>query len=157
MRPLIALCVLSLLSALTGCTGYRTPTIHLTDVAPIEVTDVATALRFSLDVTNPNDEPVELREVRYSLAVDRGRVFEGRRAVGTMLHGGATTRVELPAVVPDAVAGFEANARPADVEYRLAGELIYVTPGELAEILLDTGVRRPTARFAESGRLSLSR
>ncbi len=154
---MLALLILALLPVLTGCTAYRAPEIRLTGVFPTEVTDEATALRFMLDVTNPNDEPIELREVRYSLAVNGERVFLGRRAVGTTLHGGATTRIELPAVVPDAVAGFLANARPDEVDYRLAGEMIYVTPGELAEILLDTGVRRPVARFDQSGRLSFTR
>ena len=40
---------------------------------------------------------------------------------------------------------------PESFTYRLGGTLEYVTPGEIAEILLDTGLRRPKVIFAATG------
>lgn len=141
---------------LPGCTSYRPPRIRLVSVELSERTDEATAFRFQLEVTNDNTEPIELREVRYILMVEGEQVYEGRRAAGTVLHGGATATLSLPAVVPHSLIDI-AGETPPSVSYRLSGGLLYVTPGELTEILLDTGVRRPTVQFRQSGRLEFDR
>ena len=55
----------------------------------------------------------------------------------------------MPAVVPFKRAGW--TGPPAQFRYEITGTLLYVTPGEFAEILLDTGLRRPKASFTMSG------
>ena len=138
-----------------GCSGYRPPSIQLVAVRLIEQTEEAAAFHFDLILENPNDEPIELREFRYSLNIDGVNVYIGRRAAGTTLHPETGNHISLPAVVRYDTMGWTNRSLPPAVEYQLSGELLYVTPGELAEILLDTGVRRPKVRFNRAGRLEL--
>jgi hypothetical protein len=42
------------------------------------------------------------------------------------------------------------------VKYRLSGNVQYVTPGAFAEVLFDTGVRRPKTAFVQEGTIDLS-
>lgn len=142
--------------SLGGCTSYRSPSIQLVDVRMVDRSDEAAAFHFDFDLENPNEEPIELREFRYTLSVDGTRVYEGRRAASTTLQPGTTNRVELPAAIRYALVNWQASTLPESVEYRLTGTLVYVTPGELAEVLLDTGVRRPTASFSTAGRLTFA-
>lgn len=138
-----------------GCSGYRPPSIQLVAVRLIEQTEEAAAFHFDLILENPNDEPIELREFRYVLRLDDVTVYVGRRAAGTTLHPETGNHISLPAVVRYDTMGWSNRSLPPAVEYHLSGELLYVTPGELAEILLDTGVRKPRVRFSRAGRLDL--
>ena len=82
-------------------------------------------------------------------------VYVGRRAASTTLHSHALQTIELPAVVRYKQLGWTQRDRPQSLSYELKGTLLYETPGELAEILLDIGVRRPKVTFAKVGRLNL--
>ena len=146
--------VIALLMA-GGCTGYRPPSIQLTGVRLIERSDEAAAFHFDLELQNPNTEPIELREFRYTLSLDGTAVFTGRRAATTTLHSGAGNLASLPAVVRFETMGWSNGLLPDAVEYQLSGTLLYITPGALAEMLLDTGVRKPIVRFNREGRLEL--
>jgi len=143
-------------AAPAGCAGYRPPSIRLADVRLAERTDEAASFRFELIVENPNEDPVELREIRYTLALDGETIYHGRRAALTTLHAGTTSVIVLPAVVRFDRAGWPADALPPRADYELAGGMVYVTPGTLAEMLLDTGVRTPTASFRQVGSLSFA-
>lgn len=138
-----------------GCSRYRPPSIQLVSVRLIEQTEEAAAFHFDMILENPNDEPIELREFRYTLNLDNANVFVGRRAAGTTLHPETGNQISLPVVVRYDTMGWSNRTLPPAVEYQLSGELLYVTPGELAEILLDTGVRKPKVRFSRAGRLDL--
>ena len=137
----------------TGCAGYRPPSIQLVGVRLVEQSDEAATFQFDLELKNPNDEPIELREFRYTLRLNDRDVFVGRRAATTTLQPGTVNQDSLPTVIRYETMGWTSRALPETVEYQLSGTLLYVTPGELAEILLDTGVRKPTVRFSRSGRL----
>ena len=138
-----------------GCSSYRPPSIRLVGVRLVEQTDEAAAFHFDLVLENPNDEPIELHEFQYKLLLDGTQVFQGRRAATTTLQPDTISQIALPAVVRYEVMGWSDRTLPAEVDYQLSGGLLYVTPGELAEILLDTGVRRPTIQFNRAGRLDL--
>lgn len=138
---------------MAGCAGYRPPSIQLADVRLSERSSEAAALEFDLVLENPNAEPIELREFRYSLSLDGRHVYEGRRAAFTTLHPGVESRITLPGVVRFDSMGWADDALPPAADYRLSGNVMYVTPGALAEILLDTGVRRPKTGFTRRGRL----
>ena len=140
---------------LCGCSGYRAPTIQLTSVTMTEESEEATALTFKLELQNPNPEPIELREFHYRLSMNGREVYVGRRAASTTLHSHALQTIELPAVVRYEKLGWTQRDRPQSLSYALKGTLLYETPGELAEILLDIGVRRPKVTFAKVGRLDL--
>jgi len=43
------------------------------------------------------------------------------------------------------------------VRFEIAGHLAYTTPGQIAEILFDAGLRRPSVAFRDAGEIDLSR
>ncbi|MEM9064928.1 MAG: LEA type 2 family protein [Planctomycetota bacterium] len=146
MRP-IAILLFLLSVALAGCSSHTTPTLHVVSAGVTERTPDGLKLEFALDAENPNDVPLTLREARYSLSLDGKTVFTGSRAPTATLARRSTQRLILPAVIPVQ----EAAQLTGDVEYRLRGSLVYITPGELSERLFDARIRRPDADFGERG------
>jgi hypothetical protein len=144
-----------LAAAAAGC-GQRSPRVAVAAVTLGDSSDEAQVLQFQLDLENRGSEPLRLREFRYRLSLDGKLVFDGRRAAEATLGAGATRRVEVPAVVRYDRVGWTARDRPAEVPYTVSGSLMYISPGELAEILFDTGVRKPTVGFGGKGILRLS-
>jgi hypothetical protein len=150
-------CVLMLLSVLplAGCSGFRSPAASVTEVAITEVSDEAMVLTFAVDLKNPNDAPLELHEFRYRLSVDGTQVYAGRRAGGATLGAAQSQRLVLPAVVPYDLAGWSAGDHPPHIDYAFRGRLLYNAPSTIAQLLFDTGVRRPKSSFSKRGQLRL--
>jgi hypothetical protein len=153
-RVSIALLLPLLVAVLGGC-AYKAPTVLVGEAAAGERTDEALRIEIAVNATNPNREPVELREIEYSVSIDGSTVFRGRRAAQTTLGAGRTRQLLVPAVVRfDQVAW--GDAVPSDATWSIRGRMLYLTPSELAEILLDTGIRKPRVRFAGRGRVALA-
>ncbi len=140
----------------TGCSGYRAPTIVVGDALLVERTNEGIRLDIPLDLTNPNDESLELLRFTYEASIDGRDVYDGKRAAEATLASGASKRVILPVVVRFDRAGFSPAEAPRDSAWSIRGNLHYVTPGQIAEILLDTGVRKPQTGFSGDGRVELS-
>lgn len=135
---------------LTGCSSYTAPTLHVADARLTDRTEHGVALAFVMEATNDNPEPLPLRRAAYSLELDGKRVFHGVRSAEATLRQNGTHRIVLPA-------GVAASEAPAGVvRYRLSGDVQYVTPGAFAEVLFDTGVRRPRTAFVQEGTIDLS-
>lgn len=149
--PLTAL----VLVVLSGCSGFRPPTASLREVTIIERGNAGTTLQFTFELENPNAEPMELQDVTYRVSLDGTEVFRGRRATLTTLPAGGMREVAIPAVVLSETLDLSAIAPAQTVPYAFSGALVYIAPGEIAEILLDTGVRKPTTRIRASGQLNL--
>jgi hypothetical protein len=142
---------------LTGCFGYRPPSIAVGEMVFVEETPEALRLDIALDLANPNDEPLELLEFEYALSIDGTRLFRARRSAEATLSASGRKRLMLPAVVRLDRAPWPEGVRPAEAAWSIRGSVLYVTPGALAEALLDTGVRKPRASFGGSGRVRLER
>ena len=134
-----------------GCSRYRDPLFRVSAVTVGEMTDEALQLHFDLRLTNPNNDPLQLVQFDYTVSVEGRRVFQGRRAAEATLNVLVTRTLTIPAVVPYDRMGWVESGPPPTFGYRLSGTLLYLTPGELAETLLDTGLRRPKVRFAHAG------
>lgn len=150
MRPILI--VLALAPAfLAGCSTYAPPTLEFAQPRLVDESPDGFVLAFELDATNANEVELPLRDVRYTVALD-GRTYRGVRSGEASLRRLGTQRLVIPAAFPLS----EGQARPAGpVRYRVEGELRYVTPGEIAQILFDTGVRRPTVTFRHEGTIDL--
>lgn len=132
-----------------GCSSYQAPALEIASVTAAQETEQGVVLSFGLNATNDNEVALPLKTVRYSLELDGETVFSGQRSAEATLRRKGTQRILLPAAFPWEAAGqFRTEGHAS---YRLSGELSYVTPGELAELLFDTGVRRPSVRFSEEG------
>ena len=146
--PIIRTVLACVVLAICGCTSYKAPKLTVVDVRRTEITDDAIVVRFLIDAQNLNDVEIPLRDATYSLSLDGRRVFEGKRSAQTTLHRNGTQRIELPVVIPIPRDG----PAPTGIQkYVLTGRLVYVTPGEIAELLFDSNLRRPTVRFSDRG------
>lgn len=157
--------------ALGGCETLRPPQLTLGEAVVTEKTDEAIAFDVAVDMINPNPQELELQEFRYTVAVDGRQVFQGRRSAEASLPAEGGKRVRIPGVVrydqmnwsapPGAGAedgvssGGSGASLPEQANYRVHGTLTYIVPGALAEILFDTGVRRPRVGFSGEGVVAL--
>lgn len=145
--------------ALVGCSGFAPPAIRVVDARVIEQTEHGIAVDFVMEGVNANSEEIPLQIVRYSLAIDGERVFTGERmAEATLRRFGSQTFVLPVAATWDALPSDrpEGDESPRVRRYRLSGTLQYIAPGALAEVFFDTGVRRPSVRFAAEGDLTVT-
>lgn len=136
---------------LGGCAS-NTPRFELLSAEQAERTTDAVRLNFLLEAVNPGEAEIPLRTARYRLVVGGETVFEGRRAPAVSVRGQGRQPFELPAVVTAEDFDVSVFDQPgAEIPYRLVGTIEYQVPGELAEVLFDTGVRRPRAPLRAEG------
>jgi hypothetical protein len=138
---------------LGGCQSYKAPDLSVASVTPGERTPDGASMVFTLDARNDNDVALPLRTVEYRLSLDGREVFNGTRSAEATLRRLGVQQVRLPVAV--AAAG---GAGPASgpSKYQLTGRMYYVTPGQLAEVLFDAGVRTPNVPFSFEGTVDLS-
>ncbi len=153
--PVRVLLLGAMLLSVTGCSRFSAPTVSVKEVSVIDATEEALALGLVMDLENPNHAAVPLHEFRYTVAINGKEVYAGRRAGGVTLSAVDSREVMLPAVVPYDTMGWGAQSLPASVSYTVKGQLQYIAPKRLAQILFDTGVRRPKVSFASRGELHL--
>ena len=134
------------LPLVTGCT-YKAPRVSVAGAQITATSTEAIVVTFDLLVANPNARTLELDELRYTLTIEGREVYTGRRRAGANLSILGEQRIALPAVVP----ATEASATPLPCTLR--GWLRYRTPGQIAQRLFDTGVRRPKVGFRYDGRI----
>lgn len=134
--------------ALAGCSAYEAPELRVVSVGVSERSAEAVVLRVVIDAENANDVALPLRDVEYEVEVGdggEGRVFRGVRSAEATLRRFGTQQIEVPAVV--AAGSWPGEGTP----YVIRGRLRYTTPGEIAQILFDAGVRRPEVSFEGRG------
>lgn len=153
LRNLVILTLLiTCLPLLGGCLAGARPTFAVADVDVREETNAGLVLAFAINGTNSGDEPLPLRDVRYSLYLDGERVFSGYRSPETTLRRRGTQQLVLPTVI----ALDESMPRPTgQVRFRLDGTVTYLTTSPLVEVLFDAGLVRPSASFSEQGVIDL--
>lgn len=141
---------------MSGCTVYRDPSVSVVGAAVTETADGLLGIELSLLLENPNDQPLALHEFNYTLAVDGAVAYHGRWAASATLPASGTRQLTIPAVVRYDQVGWTASSAGSKLRYDLTGHLLYIVPGEIAEILFDTGVRKPEASFTAQGVLDLT-
>lgn len=138
-------------AGLTGCSGTAKPTALVGDAAIRDRTPEAAVVEFVVETANPNDIELPMRGVVYSLSVDGRRVFSGRRdAQATMPRGGSQT-ITIPAVIPMG----EGGVTPGVHRYSLRGRVFYSLPSQLADVLFDTKLSRPSVGISDDGEIDL--
>lgn len=127
-----------------GCTSG--PDVIVVDERLAEGSDEAQRVDFVLEMTNPGDEAIELREMRYDVQLGGRHVFSGRRAAQATLQPGERFEVIMPAVISlSELPGSEASP------YHISGSITYITPGVVARMLRDLGLPRPSVGFTHQG------
>jgi hypothetical protein len=149
---LLPLALLVLISVCSGCGTYAPPSLTVADATLAAESPEGYVLDFAIDAQNVNSVELPLKEVRYTVLLDGHPVFSGLRSPEASLRRLGTQRFHVPAAVPiDAE-----HPRPHGVQrYTLEGRLLYITPGQLAEVLFDIKIRRPTVTFRGEGTVDL--
>ena len=141
-----------LLALLTGC-SVTPPAVRVSEATLIETTDEALQVDLRIDLVNANPDPLKLELLTYTFAIGGQTVFTGWRSAEATISAYGRRTPWIPAIVRyEQVDWVEV---PPSAEWSVQGTLIYVTPGQLAEILLDTGVRRPRVQFSGAGEVPL--
>lgn len=136
-RPLPPL-ALVLLAPIAGCVATAPPRLSIADVQVTGVTDQGSTMVVVVRAENPNDQPLPLRNINYTVSLAGQQVFAATRAAEGVLPRFGTLDLALPVAVP-------ARDRPSgDTDLRLSLVLGYLAPGKIAETLYDAGISRPT-------------
>jgi hypothetical protein len=138
-----------LLLALTGCSGVSAPEVDIAGASLGEVTGEGFVIDFAMNLANPNNQPLQLSEMRYSVSAEGATVYEGRRSAEATLSAAGQKTILVPAVVLFERIG--SQDVPAAMSYIIRGELWYLAPGALAETLFDAGVQQPSVTFGGEG------
>jgi len=138
---------------LIGCSAYQAPAIRVGSTAITQRTDEAVRLEVPIVLENPNSESLELLSYTYTVTVNGIRVYTGKRSAGAALGPWGTSHAVLPAVVRYDQVNWPEGRVPPGSQWSIQGRLLYVTPSELAEILMDLGLRRLTVPFSGQGEL----
>ncbi len=148
------LVTLILAAPLVGCSSHRAPTLIVSDVKVVDRTSDGVVLRVSINAENRNEIELPLREMRYTLKLSDGSQFSGVRSAEASLRRLGTQTITVPASFPIAQG---AAAWDGAAKYEFSGDLSYITPGEFAQVLFDTGVRRPSVSFRSEGTVEMDK
>lgn len=143
---LIAL--LSVLACLGGCSRYASPKLSVADATVTDRTADGVTIEFIVDAVNTNEVGLPLKTIEYALSLDGKQVFTGERAPEATLRRFGSQQIRLPVAIPtpEDPAAFE-----GEKPYKLRGRLVYLTPGELADVLFDARLYRPSTSFTDGG------
>ncbi len=139
-----------------ACSGVRDPSMIVNNASIIERTDEALSVQFTMNLNNPNDQPLELLTFDYDLEIDGEHVYSGLRAAQATLAARGSREIHIPAVISYEAAEWRSDQLPQQTRYEISGTLRYMTPGEIARILYETGVRKPCAGFESEGEILLN-
>ena len=142
-RSILLFLAIPCVVALAACSDTA-PRLSVVGVREIEHTEQGTVLAIDIDAENANDAAMPLREIGYSISINGRPVFTGTRSPEATIRRFGIQRLTVPAVVSSGI-GTTSGL------YEVRGELEYIAPGRLAEILFDTGVRTPSASFVGRG------
>lgn len=142
--------------ALGACNSQPAPRFEVTDVAITEQTPTGLVVTFRVRAENRGDDPLPLRDVHYSLSIDQRAAFSGLRHAEATVRRQGSQEFTLPVALTLGENGDLPAAPSGKVPYRLSGTVEYELPGSIAEVLFDSGLRRPSASFGESGQLDFS-
>ncbi len=136
-----------------GCSSTIAPKLRVTGAQVTERSDEAVVVSFTMELTNPNTQPLPLRDFNYSLSVDGKSVFHAIRSAELTLPQGTRSTLILPAVV--SLAQWNGGSGALHT-LRVSGQLSYSAPGALAEVLLDMHFPPPSTSFSGSAEVDLT-
>ncbi|MFK7961782.1 MAG: hypothetical protein AB8G96_14805 [Phycisphaerales bacterium] len=139
-----------------GCSALTSPTVSL---GAAEVTDASVdAIRFDVTARLENadrEAAYELRTLQYTVSVG-DRSWRGQRAAEATLAPGGDAMVRIPVILRREIwASVTGAGGDTEVPWRIDGQLLYVSPGPLPEMLLDAGIVQPKVGVRGRGTVML--
>lgn len=133
-----------------GCSKALPPTFRAVGVREVGQENERSVIEFLVEATNPNKEPIPMRQITYRVELDGVEVFSGVRSPETTLHTFSSHVFVLPAVLP-----LGAMSGSTEVNYAILGSALYIPPGRLSEVLFDAEIKVPEAMIDLSGTITL--
>ncbi|MEZ6235319.1 MAG: LEA type 2 family protein [Phycisphaerales bacterium] len=138
------------LALLSACSSVAPPRLSIADVQVREVTPEGSSMVVFVRAENPNDKPIPLRSLDYSVSMGGQHVFAATREAEATLPRFGTLDLPLPVSVP-------ATDRPiGPSDFDLSLTLRYRAPGKLNETLFDAGLLRPSVSAGGEGSADLT-
>ncbi len=151
-RALTGIFLLCVVGLGGGCSKWAAPTLRVTGASVTDESDEGFVISFTLEGENSNDEPLPLHAVQYRVLLDGKTVFNGVRSAEVTLPRYGTQTLQLPASIShEDYAGSPDELVQSGVRFQVSGVLVYITPGNLSDLLFDVGIRRPKVAFVERG------
>lgn len=153
----LAAAALSVLGVvLGGCSNRAAPGAVVTAFEVTSRSAEAAVVEFDIEMANPNDIELPMRDVVYTLSLDGERVFSGRRDAQATMPREGTQWITIPAVVPMQLGpDDETGVAPGVYRYRLTGRVYYSLPSQLADVLFDAKLSRPSVGIVDEGEIDL--
>lgn len=128
---------------LAGC-GLTPPTADVTEARVDAATPEGSRVVFTVTLQNANDVPLPIRRTNYTVTLGTQSFEFTDLAAATIPANGAQV-VVIPAAFAVPEAGLSGAA------YELRGHVTYEPPGEVRDLLTDSGVPLPRVGFVERG------
>lgn len=106
----------------------------------------AVAVQITLELTNPNEFPLELLLWEYSATVNGRHVYEGRWMASLTLPPKTPMITQLPVVI-----SAQHAADLADARWSIGGSVGYRNTRQIDRLLYQIGIHRLTAGFSTHG------
>lgn len=123
---------------LCGCRAGQSPRFELVSARTIETTNEGVLVELSVLGENPTDQVVLLREARYAVEVEGAGTFRSARSPEVTLPRYGRVTMTLPVALKGS--GLDVSGK----QVSLRGQVLYLEPGALAEVLFDARLRRPS-------------
>jgi hypothetical protein len=137
---------LGLLVLGSGCqNGIRDPITRVASVNIVEQSSEATRVEVTVELANPNRDPLPLTESAYTVRVGNARAFSSTEQLHRTIPSRGRQIVVLPAV-------FRGSAA-AGGDYQVNGSVTYNPPGEIRRGMTEMGIPLPSTGFRDSGKL----
>ena len=155
----LAACLLLVTAVLipaSGCVS-RDLTFELENVQQASVSEDGVVLQFELEGINASPDELPLGLVRYELILDGQLVFTGERVAEASVPAFGRQPFEIPVAVSRDDFDITRFDRTTEaIPYQLTGSAEYLVPGQLAEVLFDTGLRRTKAPISLEGAFEIT-
>lgn len=132
-----------------GCTLPRVPRVadpeaRVTGATLTEQTDEGAAFAVTVELTNPNDFALPVTIASYRVNVD-GRRYSFTGKSGASMPPTGTQTLTLRGAVPTEGADLTGAA------YEVSGHVVYEKPGEVRQVLAESGWPEPRLSFSGGG------
>lgn len=134
---------------LLGC-GVRAPIAKFKGASISESTPAAIAMQIEFEISNTNDEPIQLKMYTYRVSAGGRTIYSGEASAEQTIPRWATIQSSIPFVIRR-----DSLQSTDQIIWQLSGTLSYIPPNAIAETLLNTGIFKPTTSIRATGVLDV--
>ncbi len=131
--------------SLTAC-GVRAPVSQFTKSKIMRSTPEAVVIEAEFEISNTNDEPLQLKNFNYTVTSGSQLLYKGLAAAQQTVPRWSSIQCRIPIVIRRN--DFASNS---PVAWKLIGTLAYIPPTALSQTLLKSGWWKPTMRVQGHG------